>query len=111
VALVLALAAAWLLTVAVLTLDLTGVWPRGVYFRWQGLGVLIGIGAELTSAFAQFRDWPASQLHGLRMITDPVTLVGAALLVVASLLQSGTRRTNSGPRPRGGPPRPDRRSA
>jgi hypothetical protein len=99
VTLVLALAAAWLLAVAVLTLDLTGVWRRGAYFRWQGLGVLIGIGAGLTSAFAQFRGWPASQLHGLRMITDPLTLAGAALLLVASLLQSGTRHTNGGPRP------------
>ena len=89
---VLALAAVWLLTVAVLTLDLTGAWRRGAYFRWQGLGVLIGIGGELTSAFAQFRGWPASQLHGLRLITDPVMVVGAALLLVALLLQSGTRR-------------------
>jgi hypothetical protein len=96
---VLVLAAVWLLTVAVLTLDLTGVWRRGAYFRWQGLGVLIGIGGELTSAFAQFRGWPASQLHGLRLITDPVTVVGAALLLVALLLQSGTRRIKRGPRP------------
>lgn len=94
---ILALAVAWLVALAVLTLDLTGVWRRGTYFRWQCLGVLIGIGGVLTSAFAQFRSWPASQLHEVRMIADPVIVVGAALLLVAVVLGAGARRTNGGP--------------
>lgn len=93
---VVALSAAWLVALAAQVLDMTGVWRRGAYFRWQGLGVLIGIGGELTSAFAQLRGWPASQLHGLRMITDPVIVVGAALLLIATVVQAGARRANGG---------------
>ena len=91
---VVALAAAWLLTVAVLVLDLTGRWRRGTYFRWQVVGILLGIGAALTSAFAQLRGWPAGQLHGLRMIADPVIVAGAALVVVAASAQLRARRSN-----------------
>jgi hypothetical protein len=94
---VVALAASWLVVVAALVLDLTGRWRKGAYFRWQGFGLLLGIGAVLTSAFAQLRGWPASQLHGLRMITDPVTVAGAALVVVGAFAQLRARRSGDGP--------------
>lgn len=94
---VLALSAAWLVTLAVFVLHLTGLWRRGAYFRWQGFGVLVGIGAALISAFAQLRGWPASQLHGLRMITDPVMVAGSVLLLVGTVLRFRAPRPSAGP--------------
>ena len=88
---VIALAASWLAALAVIVLDLTGVWRRGPYIRWQGFGVLLGIGAALTSSFVELRGWPASQLHGLRMVTDPIEVTGAVILTVASLGQVRAR--------------------
>ena len=91
---VVALAAAWLLTVALLVLDLIGRMRRGTYFRWQGVGTLLAIGAMLTSAFAELRGWPAGQLYRLRMIADPVIVAGAALVIVAASVPFRARRSN-----------------
>jgi len=89
---VVVLAAAWLLVLAVLVLDLTGLWRRGAYFRWQGAGVLLINGVVLASAFAEFRGWPASRLHVLRMATFPLMLPGFALLLTGILVYGRARR-------------------
>lgn len=85
-------AAAWLLISAVLVLDLTGVWRRGAYFRWQGAGLLLVLGVVLISVFAEFRGWPASRLHVLRMITFPLALPGFALILIGVFVAVRARR-------------------
>jgi hypothetical protein len=94
---VVALAAAWLLTLAVLALDVTGIWRRGAYFRWQGTGMLLMIGVVLTSAFAEFRGWPAGRLHVLRMATFPLMLPGFALLLIAIFVHDRARHDRAMP--------------
>jgi hypothetical protein len=88
-------AAVWLLILAVLVLDLTGVWRRGAYFRWQGAGLLLIFGVVLISVFAEFRGWPASRLHVLRMITFPLgfvfVLIGVFVHVIARRKQRDAR--------------------
>jgi hypothetical protein len=91
------LAVAWLVVVAVLVLDLTGRWRRGAGFRWQAVGLLLGLGAVLTSAVARLRGWPDGQLHGLLMITDPATVAGAVLVLVGAFVQLRTLRRGRGP--------------
>jgi hypothetical protein len=88
---VVALAATWLTALALLVLDLTGLRQRGNWFRWQGLGVLIATSAALTSAFAELRGLAASQLHPLRLVTDPFEVAGSLLLLVSILGQAKAR--------------------
>ena len=90
----LTLAAAWLFLLVVLVLDLTGLWRRSARFRWQAAGGLLMNGVVLASAFAEFRGWPASRLHVLRMVTFPLMLPGFALLL-AGILVSGRARRDS----------------
>jgi hypothetical protein len=94
---VVALAAVWLFVLAALVPDLTGRWRRETYFRWQGVSILLATGAALPSAFARLRGWPAGQLHGLLMITDPVMMAGAGLYVVGAFVQLWTVRRSRGP--------------
>jgi hypothetical protein len=96
---VVVIAAAWLLILAVLVLDLTGVWRRGTYFRWQGAGLLLMLGVVLISMFAESRGWPASRLHVLRMITFPLALPGFALVLIGVFAHVRARRGSAMPRP------------
>jgi len=96
---VVVLAAAWLLILAMLVLDLTGPRRRGAYFRWQGAGLLLMFGVVLTSTFAEFRGWPASRLHVLRMITFPLALPGFALVLIGVFVHVRARRGSAMPGP------------
>ena len=88
---VVVLAASWLLVLTLLVLDLTGLWRRGAYFRWQGTGLLLINGVVLTSGVALLRGWPGSRLDTIRMMTFPVMLAGFALLGVGIFVQSRAR--------------------
>jgi hypothetical protein len=81
------LAASWLLVLTLLVLDLADVLRRGTAWRWQATGSLLAIGAVLASAFLEFRGWPYSRLHTVRLITTPVILAGVVLLGIGLVVQ------------------------
>jgi hypothetical protein len=80
---------------AVLVLDLTGLWRRGTDFRWQGTGQLLMLGVVLTWTFAEYRGWPASRLHVLRVTTFPLFLLGLALLLTGIFVYYRARRDSA----------------
>jgi hypothetical protein len=86
-------AASWLLILAVLALDLTGLWRRGAYFRWQGAGLLLTNGVVLASLFAHLRGWSGTRLLLDRM-TFPVLLAGFALVLVGMFVRARARRSS-----------------
>jgi len=67
---VVAIAAAWLIGLAVLVLDVTGRWRRGAHFRWQGSGLLLGLSVVLLDSLAELSGWPEGQRH---LPTRPAT--------------------------------------
>ena len=90
------LAVSWLVLLAVLGLDFTGVRPRGTAWRWQGTGLLVMNSAVLVRTLAQFRGWSYTRLDTLDSVSFPVTLAGGAIFVVGLVLLAragrGTQR-------------------
>ena len=89
-------AAFWLLILALLALDVTGVSRRGAYFRWQGAGLLLISSAILANGVALLLGWPVSRLHTFKTMTLPVGLAGFALVIVGIFVYGRARRRNGG---------------
>ena len=87
-------AAFWLLMLASLALDVTGVQRRGAYFRWQLAGLLLMIGVTLAWEVALDCGWRGSRLHAFKTMTLPVGLAGFALVVVGMFVYGRARRGN-----------------
>jgi hypothetical protein len=89
-------AAFWLVILASLALDVTGVRRRGTYLRWLWAGLLLMSSVTLAWEVAQLRGWPVSRLHTLKTMTLPVGLAGFALAIVGIFVNGRTRRGNGG---------------
>jgi hypothetical protein len=81
-----AIAATFLIVLAVLVLDVTGRVRRAPYFRWQGAGLLLMFGVMFATQLAEDRGWPSSRLHALHSIEMPVILAGIAFVGVGLLV-------------------------
>lgn len=86
-----AVAAAWLLILVLLLLDLTGLRRRGRSLHWQASGLLLALGGVIVSGFAGDRRWPLSRLHEVRLVTFPLIVGGVALLCAGVLAQARAR--------------------
>jgi hypothetical protein len=80
-------AGSWLVIVAVLVLDLTGVLHRGTGFRWQATGLLVMNTAVDATSFAHHHGWRFSQLIALGWATNAAILAGFATFIVGLVLQ------------------------
>lgn len=86
-----ALAAAWLVLLAMLLMDAAGRRRLQVGRRWQGYGILLGVSAVLVSACSEAGGLPAARLRLAHDVMDAGVLSGVALLVIGLAVQFRTR--------------------
>jgi hypothetical protein len=79
-----------LVVLALLALDLSGIWRRTAHLRWQLTGLLLIGSAVLARGAALLAGWPGRRLDTLQ--TFLVMLAGYALFFVGLIVQIRKRR-------------------
>jgi hypothetical protein len=92
VAVVVVVAATWLLFLAVLIVDFAGITRRGTFWRWGAIGVLLVESAGVAGTFAQYRGWSSSRIDSVNSITIPLAVAGLVLISVGAVMRARERR-------------------
>jgi len=91
-AVVIVVAATWLLIPAVLIVDFAGITRRGTFIRWGVIGVLLVESAGVADTFAQYRGWSSSRIDSVNSITIPIAVAGFVLLGIGQVMRAMERR-------------------